>query len=155
MSKFTQLSDDNASFINNIIRSVGLNEMVNFELLGLKDSKELLQVLKTNPREEYLSKKPVSVCIMVYEEVFDQLTDEIKDVLVRDALNRVNYDYEKDKLSIGCPSISVTLDGMSKWGDKLINAAETAMLTILQTEERKRELKEAEKIAKASKKRKN
>ena len=152
MSKLMQLSEDNVKFIWNIIYELGLDHQVNLEIIGMKQSKTLFNVSKTNATAEYLSKKPESVCIYVYEDAFDRLDDVTKDILVRDMLMGVKYDFDKDKITIGCPTIVVSVEGRAKWGDKLINSAELAVHTIQQIEEEKREQKEREKAEKAAKK---
>ena len=73
------------------------------------------------------------------------------ELLMRDAFNSVNFDSEKDRIKIGCPQIVVSCDGRAKWGERLIDAAETAVLSIIQIEEEEKEEKERAKALKKSK----
>ena len=97
---------------------------------------------------------PDSVTCVIYEEAFDRLDDNCRKLVLEDALNTLSYDSEKDKIIVGCPSITVTLGGRAKYGEELINALETSVLAIQQIEDEKKAIKEAEKAAKAAKKNK-
>ena len=88
----------------------------------------------------------------MYEEAFDHLDEKNKKLLIKDALNVITYDSEKDKISIGVPQIVVTVGGRQTYGDDLINASEMAVLAIQQIEDEKREAKEEEKARKAAEK---
>lgn len=151
MAKLFKLSEENEKFIMNVIYELGLDHQMNFELMGVNNAKELFKVSMTSQITEYLADKPQSVCITVYEEAFEMLDEKTKKLLVNDVLNNVVYDFEKDKVIIGVPTIKVTMSGRAKWGDDLINAAETGLLVMEQIEERRKEEKE---MAKAAKKRK-
>ena len=74
---------------------------------------------------------------------------------MRDAFNMVYFDTEKDKIVIGCPQIVVSCSGRAKWGDVLVNTAETAVLAIQQIEEEIKEEKERAKEEKAAKRKNN
>ena len=54
------------------------------------------------------------------------------------------------RIIIGAPSITVTIGGRAKYGDDLINAAETAVWAIQQIADEEKAKKEAEKEAKAA-----
>lgn len=73
-------------------------------------------------------------------------------LLLQDAMATIAYDIEKDKIVLGAPSITVTIGGRAKYGDDLINAAETAVWAIQQIAEEEKAKKEAEKIEKAARK---
>ena len=106
---------------------------------------------KANPLAEKVGNCPDSVVCVVYEDAFDRLDQRMKEILIEDAFANISYDDEKDKISVGGPQIVVTVGGRRRYGDELLNAAETAILAIQQIEEEKKAIKEAEKAAKKKK----
>lgn len=147
-----KLSDENVKFVEDMIAEVGGLRHVVFEVIGMDKAKTLFKITKANPTAEYLAEKPINVCIYIYEEAFDMLSDEQKKMLIEDLLLNVKYDFDKDKVSIGAPSICVTCEGRGKYGDILVNAAEAGVLAIQQIEDRERQRREEQKALKEKKK---
>lgn len=151
MARLQKLSDDNIKFIEDIIYGNGVDNYMEFELIGLSKSKTLSRVSLTNATTEYLTSKPQRVCIYIYEEAFDMLNDDQKKMLIEDILMGVKYDFDSDKIKLGCPSINISCEGRAKYGDDLINAAEAAVLAIQQIEDEERQRKEEKKYKKGTK----
>lgn len=147
MTKFFELSDENQEIFRDIWESTGLYNYIDLKLIGTPKAKEVIKVQKTNPQAQWLGKCQDSIACTVYEQAFDRLDDETKIIIAKDALSVVSYDSEKDKIVVGSPQIVVTVGGRAKYGDKLINAAETAVLMIQEIEEEEKEKKAAEKEA--------
>jgi len=152
MAKFFELSNENEEIVQEIFQNTGMHNYMNLMIIGTAKSKELIKISKANPLAEYAGKCPDTVVCVIYEEAFDRLDEDTKRLLVTDAFNVVFYDSEKDKINIGAPQIVVTVTGRNKYGDKLIDAAETGVLAIQQLEEEKKEQKELEKASKKAKK---
>ena len=129
----------------------GLDEATVKTLDEALEAKELIKVSKANPLAEYVGKCPDTIVCAIYEDAFDRLDERTKRLLLTDAFGVVFYDDEKDKISIGAPQIVVTVAGRMKYGEDLINAAETGVLAIQQVEDEKREQKELEKANKKNK----
>ena len=87
----------------------------------------------------------------IFQDIFDMLENKQKEILIRDAFNQINFDTEKDKITIGCPHIEVSIDGRAKWGEELLNAAEAGVHAIIQIEEEEKEEKERQKAERAAK----
>ena len=51
---------------------------------------------------------------------------------MRDVLNNIQYNPENGKITIGAPRITVTTWGLQKYGEDLLNAAESAVLALEQ-----------------------
>lgn len=151
MAKFFELSDENQNYFVDEWNENGLYNFIDLKLLGVNKAKDVIKVQKTNPQAEYLGKCPDSVTCTVYEAAFDRLDDKAKKLLVKDALSVVSYDSEKDKINVGCPLIIVTIGGRAKYGEELLNAAESATLAIQQIADEEAERKAAEKERKAAK----
>lgn len=152
MAKLGKISEETNELIENIISENGLDNYVTVKTYAVKKSKELIKIKKAGPIEGELTKDEQTVFIIVYEEAFDRLNDNMKEILMRDALNNIIFNTENGKVSIGAPHITVTTWGRQKYGDELLNAAESAVLAMEQIAEEEKERKQAEKESKKSKK---
>lgn len=152
MAKFFELSEENLDLVQELFQKKELHNYMDIKIIGISKAKEVVKIARTNPLAEYVGNCPDSVTCVIYEEAFDRLDDKCRRLVLEDALNTLSYDRDKDKIVVGCPSITVTLGGRAKYGDELINALETSVLAIQQIEDEKKEIKEAEKAAKAARK---
>ena len=151
MAKFFELTDENQTLVNDVFPDTGMHNYMNLKMVGVSKAKELIKVSKANPLAENVGKCPDTIVCAIYEDAFDRLDEKTKRLLLIDAFGVVFYDDEKDKISIGAPQIVVTVAGRMKYGEDLINAAETGVLAIQQLEDEKREQKELEKANKKNK----
>ena len=151
MAQFSNLSEENAELIQKISEELGLYNYVRIEGIGKVKDKQLIKVQLDNPVTKWKTNKPDTVNIFIYERAFDMLEDRQKEILIRDAFNQIHFDTEKDKITIGCPYIEVTIDGRAKWGEELLNAAEAGVHAIIQIEEEEKEEKERQKAERAAK----
>lgn len=151
MAKFFELTDENQTLVNDVFQDTGMHNYMNLKMVGVSKAKELIKVSKANPLAEYVGKCPDTIVCAIYEDAFDRLDEKTKRLLLIDAFGVVFFDDEKDKISIGAPQIVVTVAGRMKYGEDLINAAETGVLAIQQVEDEKREQKELEKANKKNK----
>lgn len=151
MGKLYKLSETTVEMINDAAESVGLLNFINVLTFGNKQ-KDVIKVKKASPTEEGLGNSPDSIIVYVNEDVFIKLSDEQQKLIVEDAINEVMFDPEKEKLNVTQPEIKMTVGGWRKYGEKLVNALETAILTRQQMEEEEKERKAAEKEMKKAKK---
>ena len=151
MAQFSNLSEENAELIQKISEELGLYNYVRIEGIGKVKDKQLIKVQLDNPVTKWKTNKPDTVNIFIYERAFDMLEDKQKEILIRDAFNQIHFDTEKDKITIGCPHIEVSIDGSAKWGEELLNAAEAGVHAIIQIEEEEKEEKERQKAERAAK----
>lgn len=151
--KTFDLTEENQELFNNLFEETGYNNYMQLRLIGLAKSKDVITVNRPNAVAKHVGHLPDDVVtILVYEDAFDRLDDKNKRLLIKDAFNLISYDSEKDKITIGTPMITVTVNGRQMWGDELINAAEIGVMAIQQIEEEKREAREEEKARKAAEK---
>ncbi len=151
MAKLGKVTQETEDLVANIAAEIGLENYMNIEAISITKQKQLIKVARANATVEYKGKCPDSVFLYIYEAAFERLNDRQKELLVRDALNGVSFDTEKDKIIIGCPQIVVSRDGREKWGDELLDAAEAGLFSIIQLEEEEKERKQAEKESKRKK----
>ena len=155
MSKYFDVTDENQEFIDVIFQQTGLHNYINFIILGVHKEPEkssVIKVAKNNPVAEKLGNCPESVICYLYEEAFDRLDEDTKRLVVEDAIATISYDTEKDKIVVGCDTITVTVGGLHKYGNTLYNAKETALLVIKQIEDEKKERIEQIKAERAARK---
>lgn len=151
MAKFGKVSEETQELIDKISSETGLVQFMDIEAMSVLKSKKVIDIKRCPPLGEHVAGKLDVVCVIVYEKAFERLDEEQQEILMRDAFNTINFDSEKDRIVIGCPQITVSCDGRAKWGDALINTAETAVLTIQQIIDEEKEQKEIEKMNKKSK----
>ena len=152
MSKYIEISDDVKNLISTIAQKTGTDKVLQVVPVGTSKSKKLIEIKMCPPLGEHIAHVRDVLCVIVYEEAFERLAVEQQEILMEDAFNAVNYDFDKDKVTIGCPQIVVSLDGRAKWGDELINAAETSLHVMKEIEEEQKEEKERQKALKKIKK---
>ena len=148
MAKLFKLTDETLNLINKVATEFGLTSYVNIKCFGIGKQKQVIKVKKASPTEEGMGNSTDCVIVIVAEDVLLRLTDEQQELLVRDALSQVFYDNEKDKILVIQPEVCITLGGWQKWGEKLINTQEMAIIARQQLEEEERERKAAEKESK-------
>lgn len=152
MAKFGKVSEEVQELIDNISNETGLIQFIDIEAVSVPKSKKVIDIKRCPPLGEHVAGKRDVVCVIVYEKAFERLSTEQQEILMRDAFNSVAFDGEKDKIIIGCPQIVVSCSGRAKWQNKLIDAAETAVLAIQQIADEEREEKENAKALKKMKK---
>lgn len=153
MVKTFNLTEENQELIESLFNETGLDNYLQLRLIGTAKSKEIIKVGRPNEVAKHVGNLPDDVVVViVYEEAFDRLDEKNKKLLVKDALAMINYDTEKDKISLGAPQIVVTVGGRRTYGEELINAAEMGVMMITEIEEEKKQQKEEEKARKAAEK---
>ena len=110
----------------------------------------MVKVSKAGDVAEVVSNKENLLIVVVYETAFDLLDDKAKAMLIRMELDKVVYDFEKDKVSLSAPMISITLGSYQRYGNVATQHAELAIHTIQQLEEMEKQRKEEEKAEKST-----
>lgn len=152
MTKLGMVSEETNELIEKIIRENNLDNYINIKAYAVNKGREVIKIKKANPIEGELTKDEQTVFVIVYEEAFERLTDNYQEILMRDVLNNIQYNPENGKITIGAPRITVTTWGLQKYGEDLLNAAESAVLALEQIDEEQKERKRAESENKKTKK---
>lgn len=135
MSKLQEVSQENADLFNKVWEDFGYVNYLNLKVVGVNKSKELYKLQKASLQTEYFGECPNTVICVIYEEVFDKFDYEDKEILVKEILNSVTYNTDKDRVEIKKPEIKVSSWGRAKFGERLINLLETSALHISGNEE--------------------
>lgn len=158
MSKFTEASTEIQELVNEIANELGLVHLgVDFQPLCVKKSKTVCKVVKANELAEYASQREGLIFVLVYEEAFDAITArssteeemekarKTKYMWLRTEMEKVSVDTEKDKISIGCPSITVPVGLYEKFKGAVVDAALLGQYTISKIEQDRKEEAERKK----------
>lgn len=157
MSKFSNdLSEDLKEKVKNIAATLKIDNMINIKAVRLtKTKKDIGVIVKGNDLTQLFTNDDSIVAIALYEDAFDELTDDAQNFFIENLLSQVSYDYDKDKIVITKPELNVPIGMYHKYGNEAIKNAELAILTIDQIHEREKEMKEVAKALKIANKKKN
>ena len=150
MAKLFETSADIAELAQDKFEQTNLAQIgINLKIMSVSKAKNVLKVSKAGATVQYLTNK--DVFLIVYEEAFDKLTDEMQQKLMEGALSNIAYDFEKDKLSVES-DIAKELFRMRKKYENYVDMMETSYAVIEQLEEEEKQKKEEEKMRKAAEK---
>lgn len=154
MAKFTKASEDIAKIVDEVAAELGYDNFLDFETLSVAKAKDVVTVSKASSVVEFFSKRDDLILVFVYEKAFDMVEDKDKYMWIRLALEQIVYDTEKDKVSIGTPSITVPVGCYEKWKNVAVDSALLAQYTISQIKDQEAEEKARKAAEKAAKKKK-
>ena len=139
-SKYSEASETIEKLVNDIANELNLiNFGVDFQPLCVNKAKEVCKVVRANELAEYASKRDDLVFVICYEDAFDQVDEQTQYMWLRTEMDKVSYDTEKDKMVIGCPSITIPVGMYEKYKGAVVDAALLGQYTIAQIEEKKKE----------------
>jgi len=121
------------------LASMGLN----FKYAGSPKSPSIVKISKGNPVTDFLTQEEGTILVTVYELAFERLTDEYKKLILASAFASIEYDSEKDKITIGGNN------GTSLNETIYLKYREPAVLSIFNGYAVIRQIQEEEKEAKA------
>jgi hypothetical protein len=124
---------------------------INIKYLSVPKSKTILKAQRASATTNFLTKK--DVIITVFEEAFERLTDEHKNLLLEGCMSNISYDAEKDKWNVETDFAKEILRMRHKYPN-YVDVAEESLLIIESIEDEERRRKEEEKLAKKEKKNK-
>ena len=162
MAKFFKADESIVKLVDDIAHELNLTQNgIDFEVLDVVNLKEVVKIVKANEYAEYLSGREDLILVLVNGEAFDMLptTPAEGDVdnrymWLRIAMDQISYDSEKDKIVIGCPSITVPVGCYEKYKAAAVDSALLAQYTLAQMAEKKAQ-ERAEKAAQKKEKKKN
>jgi len=145
--KFFETSTDIAELCQSKWEETGLAQMgIELKLLSVTKAKNVLKASKAGATINYLTKK--DAFLIIYEEAFDRLSDEMKEKLLEGALSNISYDTEKDKLLVE-GDIAKELFRMRRKYENYVDIMEASYMVIEQIEDEEKRRKEEEKLKKA------
>ncbi len=146
MAKFFETSADIAELAQDKFEDTGLAQMgIQLKVISVTKAKNVLKASKAGATIQYLTKK--DAILIVYEEVFDRLSDEYKEKLMEGALSNISYDTEKDKLNVET-DIAKEIFRMRQKYENYVDMVEASYLVGQQIEDEEKQRKEEMKAAK-------
>ena len=152
MSKIFETAADIAELAQDKFEDTGLAQMgIDLKVLSVTKAKSILKVQRANATTHFLTKK--DVVLTVYEEAFDRLSDEHKNLLMEGVISSISYDTEKDKLNVDT-DFAREIFRMRRKYPNYVDVAEESYIVIEQIEDEEKRRKEEERLAKREKKNK-
>jgi len=151
--KLFDTSTDIVEMIDDKFEEIGLAVYgLDLRVISTTKSKDIIKVSKASATAEYLTKREGIITVVVYEEAFDRLSDDAKNILVEMALSNIAYDSEKDRITIDNTPYNQIFRFRKKFGDEVIlNTLELSAHILNEIEEEAKAKKEAAKEAKRAK----
>ena len=142
MATFEEPFDDTKELFKTVIDGTDLERVINIKILSNNKLKEIGKVSKSTDLVKFLSSE--DIVIQLNEEVFEKL-DELQQIIVAEALiAHIEYDFEKDRLSINKPDVMGHSGVIAKFGDKVyLNTLEIIRETFNSLKEAKAEEEDA------------
>lgn len=148
--KLFETSKDIADLAQEKWENTGLAQMgIELKVISTPKAKSILKVQRANATTNYLTKK--DVILIVFEEAFDRLTDEHKNLLMEGAISNISYDADKDKLNVES-DFAREIFRMRRKYQNYVDVAEESYIVIETIEEEEKQRKEAERLAKKERK---
>ena len=150
MSKIFETSADIAELAEEKFEETNLAQMgINLKVISVPKAKQILKIQRANATTHFLTKK--DVILTVFEEAFDRLTDEHKNILMEGVFSCLFYDSEKDKLNVDA-DFAKEIFRMRRKYDNYVDIAEQTYIIIEEIEDEEKRKKEEERLAKKEKK---
>ena len=154
MAKFFKADESIVKVVDEIANELGLAQYgIDFETLDVVNLKEVVKIVKANEYAQYLSNRENLILVLINGEAFDLLPDgpdehgvDNKYMWLRLAMEQISYDSEKDKINIGCPTLTIPVGCWEKYGKATVDSALLAQYTLAQMAEKKAQ-ERAEKAA--------
>lgn len=150
MSKLFSTSSDIKDLAYKKWEETGLAQIgINLEIVSTSKAKTALKVQRANATTNFLTKN--DIILTVFEEAFDRLSDEHKNLIMEGAFSNVNYDSEKDRINVE-NELAKEIFRMRRKYPNYPDVLETMLIIIEQIEEEEKRRKEEERLAKKEKK---
>jgi hypothetical protein len=150
MAKFFETSEDIVELAQQKFEQTNLSQVgINLKIMSVSKAKNVLKASKAGATVQYLTNK--DVFLVVYEEAFDKLSEEMQNKLMEGALSNLSYDFDKDKLNVE-GDIAKELFRMRRKYNDYVDTMEASYIVIQQIEEEEKQKKEEEKMRKAAEK---
>ena len=141
-------SEELVKLVDKIAEDLDLATYVDFQVLGTERGKEVVKVVKANDITESITEREDLVAVVIREDAFRLVDDKTKEMWLRLEMDKVSYDSEKDKVTIGAQCVTVPIGMAEKYGDEAINAAKLGVYTLNQIEDERKSRKQSKKKGK-------
>lgn len=137
MAKYEHPFTDTQEIFDKAIDATGLQNYMHITVLTNNKAKDLFKVNKANELLKFRSGD--DVIIVLNEKIFEQLTDEQKEVVAEQAIAYLSYDTENDKLVMTKPDFIEHTGILAKYGFEFVNVLKESITTLFQVEKQAEE----------------
>ena len=114
MAKFEEVFEDTQALFDGFINQIDNLTEVNLKILAQNRLKEIGKVVKANDLVKHMTNE--DIIILLNEQIFEQLEEEQKLMVVEELIAQVFYDVEKEKISIIKPDVNTFSLLLRKYG---------------------------------------
>jgi hypothetical protein len=114
MAKFEEVFEDTQKLFTAHIDNIDSLREIQIKILGNNKLKEIGKVVKANDLLKHLAGE--DVVVLLNENVFEQLDDEQKLMVVEELIAPIHFDAEKDKLTLTTPDVKTYSLFLRKYG---------------------------------------
>lgn len=148
MAKLFETSEDIVELAENKFEETGLAQIgINLRIMSVPKAKDILKISRANATTEYLTNSDDLITLFVFEQAFDRLSDEQKNLLMEGVFSNVAYDTEKDKLIVDNSRYGEFIRMRRKY-ENYGDIIEVSTMVIEEIAEEEKRRKEEEKLAK-------
>jgi len=150
MAEFREVADETKDLFHEVLDGTGIPQWVEFALLANDDLKEIYQVRKLGDLFEFLA-DGTNVAVVINEEIFDQLTPELKNLVFVEALGGVVVD-DNDRIKIEPYDFTTYTGFLAKYGNEQVITFKESIKSLFDAKIQKEAEEKAAKKAKRKKK---
>jgi hypothetical protein len=150
MAKIVKASEEMENLFDKVKETTTIKEWLKFEVLCNNKQKELYKIVKANEIVELLT-DGLNFAVVINEEIFDQLPDNMKEMAIVECLAGVMVD-ENDKITLEKPNFSTYRGVLEKFGHDPIIVLHESIKSLYDAQKQKEDEEKAQKKEKKSKK---
>jgi hypothetical protein len=129
MAKYEEVYEDTKELVDAAFQKSNLHVLMNMRVLRVEKQKEVIKVAKAGDMVRFLN--GIDVFMFIHEDLFDRLEAESKNILIEEAIARIKFDVEKEKLTIDkgdvhTPSLLLKKHGFNKYEAMMMNISQVA-----------------------------
>lgn len=152
MAKFEKADENVVSLFDEIREKTTIPLWVNFEVLSNSKQKQLYRIVRMNDLVQAIT-EGIDFAIVFNEEIFDQLTDEQKEMAITECLAGVSVS-ENDGISLEKPNFSTYTGVLEKYGHDPIIVLHESVKSLFDAKSQKEAQEKAANGGKRGRKRK-
>ena len=150
MAKIQKASEEMENLFDKVKNSTTIKDWLVFEVLCNNKQKELCKIVKVNEIVEVLT-GGVNFAVVINEDIFDQLSDEMKETAIIECLAGVVVD-GNDKITLEKPNFSTYRGVLEKYGHDPIIVLHESIKSLYDAQKQKEDEEKAQKKEKKVKK---
>jgi hypothetical protein len=144
MNNYFPMSEDIKALVEETLKENNpflLDTELEFVYLGVDKQSSVIQITKSSPLVNYITKKESIVFVIIFEECFDMLDIDQQKPIITNALSSIEYNSESGKTTINNKGCEVNEGVYLKYKDKLMLSIFAGQHAVRQLEKQKKEQK--------------